>query len=57
MHALEIIIRRNAEAAGREAGHAVNDNNIAHAQAILEAVDADVDLPEIKAYFRARAEG
>ena len=25
MHSLEVIIKRNAEAAGRELGHAVND--------------------------------
>lgn len=47
MHALEVIVVRNAEAAGRELGHAANDLDVAKFEAI-EA--AHQDLP-----FRQKA--
>jgi hypothetical protein len=37
MHALEVIVVRNAEAAGRELGHAANDLDVEQFEAIEAA--------------------
>jgi hypothetical protein len=62
MHALEIIVKRNQEAAGRECGHAVNDNDHEQASRILDAETAanpgHITSPEFLAgYLRGREEG
>jgi hypothetical protein len=60
MHGLDIIIRRNAEAAGREEAHARNDGDIGTADAILTASLTDgakaVESYE-RGYSRGRQEG
>lgn len=55
MHALEVIIRRNEEAAGREAAHADNNGKYEKATAILAATE--VDDAFVEGYTRGRAEG
>ena len=55
MHGLDIIIRRNAEAAGREAAHADNDGNDELASKIHNTVceeTGDPDSPEWTAFGR-----
>ena len=46
MHCLEVIIARNAQAAGREAGHADNDSDDRLASAIHAVADEIVMDPE-----------
>lgn len=65
MHSLEVIVRRNAHAAGREEGHARNDGEHARAHRILAegiyGIGEYVGTPGAKAYdaayTRARQEG
>lgn len=61
MHSLDVIIRRNAEAAGREAAHAYNDKDNARVERILAAYDDEQSYEHSihlgRAYTRARQEG
>ncbi len=61
MHALEVIIARNARAAGREAGHADNDGDEARGDRIVQAVRAEASEPEwtafVAGYLAGRKEG
>jgi hypothetical protein len=65
MHSLDIIIRKNAKAAGREAAHATNDGkaqravDIAHACADLIADDAPAYVRNAanEGFARGRQEG
>jgi DNA-binding IclR family transcriptional regulator len=62
MHALEVIIVRNAEAAGRALGHAANDSDVVRC---FDIEQAHAETPwELKApnafheaYKKAREEG
>ena len=58
MHSLEVIIKRNAEAAGRELGHAVNDQDDALARRIdfANRVYAILYRPYFHGYNRGREE-
>jgi hypothetical protein len=61
MHGLDVIIRKNAEAAGREAAHALKDGNRDLAQRI-NAADIVLDSKEactawLVGYRRGRQEG
>jgi hypothetical protein len=56
MHCLEVIIKRNDEAAGREAGHAKNDD--AYGAPCCDAIVKRDESPAfIAAYLAARKEG
>lgn len=59
MHGLDIIIRRNAEAAGREAGHAANDVGVTDALIDNKFYEvSERDLPAWwRGYVRGRQEG
>ncbi len=64
MHCLEVIVKRNAEAAGREAAHAANDGDADLHVAINradEALAGENVAPNWPAYFagfyRGRQEG
>lgn len=55
MHCLEVIVKRNAEAAGREAAHAANDGDADLHIAINHADEALADeavAPDWHGYFR-----
>jgi len=58
MHGLDIIILRNAEAAGRELAHIVNDGGSPQA---IEAIEAPKDREEyvafVRGYRRGRVDG
>lgn len=62
MHALEVIIVKNAEAAGRALGHAANDLD---AEKCVDIENAHAELPAHQkaplafdaAFYRAREEG
>jgi hypothetical protein len=60
MHGLSTIIRRNEEAAGREAGHAFNDGDHEKASRILDAETANpgrLTSPAfVDGYLRGREE-
>lgn len=56
MHALEVIIVRNARAAGREAAHAVNDGDHEKARAIAAHFTPLLNPPPDPGYLRKRAE-
>jgi hypothetical protein len=56
MHSLEVIIRRNEEAAGREMAHRVNDALLPE-QAINEAGERWEDSTEPEAYARGYTRG
>lgn len=54
MHCLEVIERRNAEAAGRECGEAINAGDYAKADKIQRAQDTDIkSKAQWKAYSAA----
>jgi hypothetical protein len=61
MHSLDVIIARNDQAAGREAGHADNDDKdrlASEIQAAQHEQDKDTDnLNFITGYLRGRSEG
>ena len=61
MHGLDIIIRRNAEAAGREAGHAFNDGRLKQYLAIEQAAEEHGnrvnDAAFSRGYVRGRKDG
>ena len=58
MHSLEIIVKRNAEAAGREAAHASNEGDFKLALAIAEAVGDDTAGGAfVRGYARGTQEG
>lgn len=46
MHSLEVIIARNARAAGREAGHAVNDGRTSKKDARSHRLARDRDFTQ-----------
>lgn len=56
MHALEVIVRRNDEAAGRAEAEAVNRGDIAQADKILKASteEGPLSLAYALAYLRER---
>jgi hypothetical protein len=57
MHSLDVIVKRNLEAAGREAGHAVNDGDRALADAIFAtAATYDEWVAMYAGYVRGRGE-
>jgi len=57
MHCLEVIVKRNAEAAGRAAGHAHNDENADLVSKINRAeIERDSDA-ESKAWIRGYRAG
>ena len=70
MHCLEVIIARNAQAAGREAGHADTDGDDRLASAIHDAAvendeikgmnfthDNEIVIDFVTGYLRGRKEG
>jgi len=63
MHSLEVIISKNAKAAGREAGHAVNDGDHETAKKIAaaaledEIVLVNYSKTFLAGYWRGRKEG
>jgi len=61
MHSLDVVITKNAEAAGREAGHAHNDDSIALLNRIYSADiarDSDAEAKAwVRGYRRGRQEG
>ena len=60
MHCLEVIIERNLEAAGREAGHAYRDGDRATQRRIYNARDVDAKAPwgwKWAAYWRGYTRG
>ena len=62
MHALEVIIAKNAEAAGRAEAHAANDGDVERATKILRTAIFSCESPEQieaygRGYLRGRQEG
>lgn len=56
MHALEVIVARNEQAAAREAAHAVNDERPGLAIQIINAQDLDSEIA-LRAFLGALVEG
>ncbi len=63
MHCLEVIVKRNAEAAGREAAHAANDGDTEALFRLLApdysetSNDPNVQAAFLQGYARGRQEG
>jgi hypothetical protein len=57
VHSLDVIVKRNLEAAGREAGHAESDGDAARANAIFATANTyDEWMAMYAGYVRGRGE-